>query len=162
MGDRASRLEVWTVATFDLAALSVLFLLAGHLSGALSGALAGLGTIPGLLLFGYLWGLVVVAVRWVLADGGLVRRTEIQSLLIRGGVGGAAVGIGLVAGVVPVAGAIAAIENPAFVTSLALVASIGTVVGAVVGAAVGLLFAAVNVLVVRASEWTVPTTDRGQ
>jgi hypothetical protein len=160
MGDRAGRLETWTLATFDLTALALVVLLAGYRSGGLSDALAGLGTTPGLLLFGYLWGLVVLAVRWVLAEGGL-GEANVRTLLLRGALGGAGVGGALVAGVVLVGGAFV-VDDPSALASVAVLGSVATVVGAVVGALAGTLFAVVNVLLDSAAGWAVPavSTDR--
>ncbi|WP_049985808.1 hypothetical protein [Halobellus rufus] len=157
--DVAAPAEAWTVATFDLVGFALLLLLPVHLSGALGDALAGLGTVPGLLLFGYLWVLVAVSVRWVLADGGLVGRSGPSSLLARGALGGACVGSGFVAGVVIVGGAVLAIDDPSIVTSLAVFGSIAVAVAAIVGAVVGALFAVVNVALARVSEWVVPLAD---
>jgi len=157
--DLTATFEAWTVATFDLVAFALLLLLPAHLSGALGDVLAGLGTVPGLLLFGYLWGLVAVGVRWGLADGGLANRTKGSSLLARGTLGGACVGSGFVAGVVIVGGAVVAVEEPSIVTSIALFGSIAAAVAAVVGAVVGALFAVVNVALARVSESIVPTAN---
>ncbi|MFD1597444.1 hypothetical protein [Halobellus rarus] len=155
----ADPFEVWTVATFDLAAFSLVVLLAGHLSGALAGALTGLGTVPGLAAFGYLWALVIVAVRWVLSGGGIADGDRsIGSLLIRGTIGGAGVGVGLVGGGVLVGSAVAVVRAPELLTTVAFVAVIGSVIGAVVGAVAGVASAVCSVAVARASERIVPET----
>ncbi|WP_435182878.1 hypothetical protein [Halobellus sp. EA9] len=158
--DGASRFEAWTVATFDLAALSLVVVLAAHLSGGLTGALAGAGTVPGLAAFGYLWALVVAAVRWVLAERSLRDRDgSRRALLRRGGIGAAGVGVGLVAGGALVAGAVAALRDPEFLITVAIVGVVGSVVATVVGAVVGAIAAGCNVAVARASERIVPGPD---
>ncbi|WP_336022191.1 hypothetical protein [Halobellus salinisoli] len=159
--ERAAPFEALSVATFDLVALALLLLLSVHLSGALGDALAGLGTVTGLLLFGYLWGLVVAGVRWVLADGGLARRPGVLQLLSRGALGGAGVGSGFVVGIILVGGAVVAVDDPSIVTSIALLGGIGAVVSAIIGAIVGALFAVVNVALLRASEWVIPPVEGG-
>lgn len=152
-GTDAGRFEVWTVATFDLVAFSLVLVLAAHVSGALTGALSSLGTLPGLLLFGYLWTLVAVAVGWVLRGGGAgpggATGRGVLALLLRGVAGGAFAGGALVLGVALVGGAVAAAFTPELVTTVAFVGLVGTPVAAVVGGAVGAAFAAVNVLLFR-------------
>lgn len=158
--DGAGRSEVWTVATFDLAALSLVVVLAAHLSGGLADALTGLGTVPGLAAFGYLWVLVVVAVRWVLAERSLASRDgAVRTLLWRGGIGGAGVGAGLVAGSAVVAGAVVAVRDPEFLITVVIVGGVGSVVAAVVGAVTGAVAAGCNVAAAQASEWIVPNVD---
>jgi len=156
-GDGAGRVEVWTVATFDLAALSLVVVLAAHLTGGLAGALAGLGTLPGLAAFGYLWALVGGAVRWVLAERSLASRDgAVRALLRRGSIGGAGVGAGLVAGSAVVAGAVVAVRDPEFLITVAIVGVVGSIVAAVVGAIIGAIAAACNVALAWASERIVP------
>jgi hypothetical protein len=157
--DRDGWFDAWVVATFDLVALSLVVLLAAHTAGFLAGALSGFGTVPGLLVFGYLWTLVVGGVRWVLSAGGLDafaskrRRTR----LVRGVAGGAFVGGAFVFGTVLVGGGVAAVADPELAVAVLFVAGVGTPVAAVVGAVVGLVFTGVNLLLFRVSGWIVPS-----
>ncbi|WP_144901718.1 hypothetical protein [Halobellus captivus] len=160
MGDSASWFEVWVIGTVDLATLSLVALVSAHLSGGLSGALAGLGTVPGLLLFGYLWFLVVAAVWWVLRDGGLREERAIRTLIVRSAGGGALAGGGLIGGVALVAGIAVVVTDAASLTAVALIATIGGVAAGIVGAIVGVVFAAINVALQWVSERAVPTAER--
>jgi hypothetical protein len=152
--DRGGWYDAWVVATVDLVALSLVALVAVHASGALAGALSGIGTLAGLLVFGYLWALVGGGVRWVLSADGLAafaaRRRRSQ--LARGVAAGAFVGGAFVLGTALVGGGVAAVAEPELVATVLFVASVGTAVAAVVGAAVGLVSTVVNLLLFRASE----------
>lgn len=158
MGDHPVDAETWIVAAFNLVAFGLPLLLLGHASGALSDALPSLGTLPGLLLFGYLWLLLLLATCWVFAEGGLARSDagETGRLLLRGTVGGALVGMGFVAGVAVAIAVVNVLDGmvdaPAFVFLLLL----GAAAGSVVGAVVGFLFGAVDVACYRASAALVP------
>ncbi|SFR40993.1 hypothetical protein SAMN04487947_1079 [Halogeometricum rufum] len=159
VSDRDGWFDAWVVATFDLVALSLLVLVAAHASGFLAGALSGFGTLPGLLVFGYLWTLVVVGVRWVLSAGGLdtFASRRRRARLVRGVAGGAFVGSAFVLGTVLVGGGVAAVADPELVATVLFVAGVGTAVAAVVGAVVGLVSTGVNLLLFRVSGWVVPS-----
>ncbi|QLG64177.1 hypothetical protein [Halorarum salinum] len=162
MGEAAGAAETWIVTTFDLVAFGLPLVLLGHASGALSDTLPSLGTLPGLLLFGYLWLLLWVTTRWVLAEGGLARSAagETGRLLVRGTVGGALVGMGFVAGIAVVVAAVNVLDGMVDVPAFVLLLSLGAAAGSVVGAAVGVLFAIVNVALYRASAALVPEPRR--
>ena len=146
MGD-AGPLETWAVATFAVATVGIVAVLAGHVTGSLGNALRGIGTLQGVLVFGYLWTLVVVSTRWALAGGGLdrIRADGVRSLAVRGTVAGAFVGAGFVLGVVAVAGLGTLLAGGIEPLSLSLVGLIGGTVGAAVGAAVGAVLVFVDV-----------------
>jgi len=67
-------LETWTVATFDVVTVGLVGVLAGHTSGVLGDALADVGTVAGVLAFGYLWALVGFVFGFL--DVGLARATD--------------------------------------------------------------------------------------
>ncbi|MFB6184348.1 MAG: hypothetical protein ABEI96_07315 [Haloarculaceae archaeon] len=145
-------LETLAVATCDLALFGLALVLAGHLTGVLADALGGLGTVPGLAAFAYLWALLVLATRWALSAADL-RESGLGTLSLRGTVAGSLVGIVFVLGAVLVGG-VAALARGAGPEplSIALVALIGAAVAAVVGAAVGLIATLVTVGLHRAGD----------
>ena len=158
---RVDRFDAWTVATFDVVAFTLVFVLAGHASGGLAGSLARFGTLPGVAVFGYLWGLVFVATRWVLADGGLdqIDEGEGSALVIRGTLGGALVGSSFVGGLGLLLGLVT-LGGPGELLSVALFTAFGVVGGAIGGLVVGLVSALVNVALYRASARVVPGAPR--
>lgn len=156
MADRpgpSRHLETWAVATFDAVALGLVAVLAGHASGALGDVLPDVGTVPGVLAFGYLWALVFLAMRWVLAGDGLSwgEDRSLWRLLARGVAGGSLVGTafvggsGLAAGLVGLASGVSA-------TTVALVTLFGAAGGAVGGAVVGFVFGLLDVLLARSAD----------
>ena len=153
--------EAWTLATFDVVAFTLIFVLAGHASGGLAGSLSRFGTLPGVAVFGYLWGLVFLATRWVLADGGLDRLDagETSALVIRGTLGGALVGTSFVGGLGLILG-LATLGGPGELSSVALFTAFGAVGGAVGGLVVGLVFALVNVGLYRLAATVVSDAPR--
>jgi hypothetical protein len=156
--DRVDGLETWSVATFDVVAFSLVLVTAGHASGGLAGSLADVGTVPGVLLFGYLWLLVVAAVRWVLAEGGLGRSGDrrLRTLAGRGTAAGAATGAAFLDGVLVVAALPRVLSGSLDVLSFGLLLLIGTAISAVVGGLVGLLLGLVDLGLVRAADRLVP------
>lgn len=146
-------LETLAVATFDVVAFGLLAVLAGHAGGALGDLLQGVGTVPGLAAFGYLWALTLLAVRWVLAEGGLAGDGELSlgGLLARGTAGGAFVGTAFVVGVGLAAGLVA-LGTGADLTSIVLIALFGAFGGALVGAVVGFALGVVDVGLARAAD----------
>jgi len=146
-------LETVTVATFDVVAVGLLAVLAGHVGGALGDLLGGVGTVPGLAAFGYLWALTLLAVRWVLAEGGLARDGDrsLGGLLTRGTAGGASVGTAFVAGLGLAVGLVG-LGTGADLTSVVLIALFGAVGGALVGAVVGFALGVVDVGLARAAD----------
>ena len=159
MADRPFRsrlsLEVWTVATFDVVAFGLVGVLAGHASGALNDILPipGFETVPGILVFGYLWSLVLVAMRWVLADGGLSRAEgrSLGRLLARGVAGAALVGAAFVGGL-GLVGGLVGLRSGIEPLSVALLTLFGVVGGALGGALVGLVFGLVDVGLARGAD----------
>ena len=147
------RLETWTVATFDVIAFGLVGVLAGHASGALGDVLPGLGTVPGILAFGYLWVLTLVATRWVLAEGGLSRTESrpLGRLLARGVAGAALVGAAFVGGIGLVGGLIT-LRSGIEPLSVALLTLFGAVGGALGGAVVGLVLGLLDVGFARAAD----------
>lgn len=145
-------LEIWTIATCNVVLFGIVGVLAGHLSGALADILRGFGTLPGVLVFGYLWTLVVVATQWALADGGLARvnHGEIKQLAIRGAIAGALIGAGFLLGLVVGGGLISAASGGLEVVSVALIGLIGGLVSAVVGAIIGVVFVLVDTILYQA------------
>jgi hypothetical protein len=157
MADRPLRprlsLETWTFATFDVVAFGLVGVLAGHVVGALGEALADVGTVPGVLVFGYLWALVLLAMRWVLADGGLSRDggRSLARLLARGVAGAALVGAAFVGGIGLAVGLVS-VGPSAGLVSAGFVTLFGTVGGALGGALIGLLFGLLDVGLSRTAE----------
>jgi hypothetical protein len=142
-------LEAFAVATFDLVALSLVVLLLAHASGGLAGSLRGVGTLPGVLVFGYLWATTVLAVGWVLGGAGLARFDgAFRSLVARSVAGGAVIAVAVVLGLALVAGA-AALLGAIDVLLVSALLTVGSAVGAVVGSLVGLLFGLLNRLCYR-------------
>lgn len=141
-------LELWTVATGNVVLFGILGVLAGHLSGGLADLLGGVGTLPGILVFGYLWALVVVATRWALADGGLAQLEQgaRTRLAIRGAIAGALIGAGFLLGLVVVGGLLSVAAGGLELVSVALIALFGGLVSAVVGAIIGVVFVLVDAL----------------
>ena len=156
MADRPFRprvsLETWTVATFDVVAFGLVGVLAGHTSGALVDVLPDLGTVPGVLAFCYLWALVLLAMRWVLADGGLSRDEgrSLARLLARGVAGSAFAGAAFVGGLGLVGGPVG-LRSGIEPLSVVLLTLFGVVGGALGGAVVGLLFGLLDVGLARAA-----------
>ncbi|MEF8877522.1 MAG: hypothetical protein V5A60_12450 [Haloarculaceae archaeon] len=144
-------LETVAVATFDVVAFGLLAVLAGHAGGALGDFLQGVGTVPGLAAFGYLWALTLLAVRWVLAEGSLAGDGDrsLGGLLARGTAGGAFVGTAFVVGL---AAGLVALGTGADLTSVVLIALFGAVGGALVGAVVGFALGVVDVGLARGAD----------
>ena len=147
------RLETWTVATFDVVALGLVGVLAGHASGGLGEALGDVGTVAGVLVFGYLWVLTLVAMRWVLADGGLSRGAgpSLGRLLARGVAGSALVGTAFVGGLGLVAGLLG-LRSGIDLLSVGLLTLFGVVGGAIGGALLGVVFGLVDVGLARGAD----------
>jgi len=159
MADRPLRfglsLETAAVATFDVVAFGLVGVLAGHASGALRDLLPvpGFGTVPGILVFGYLWALVLLAMRWVLAEDGL-SRTEDRSpvrLLARGVAGATLVGSAFVGGL-GLVGGLVGLRSGIEPLSVALLTLFGVVGGALGGALVGFVFGLVDVGLARGAD----------
>lgn len=154
----ADALEAWAVSTFDVVVFGLTGVLVAHASDVLSGALAGLGTLEGVAVFGYLWVLTFLAVRWALAEGGLARTDEgaLHTLVIRGAVAGALVGAGFLLGVI-LAVAVVNVASGAWalrgdgVLPFVFVALLGGSLAAVVGAFVGAVFVLVDASLYRLS-----------
>ena len=146
-------LETWTVATVDVVALGLVAVLAGHVTGVLDDALPDVGTVVGILIFGYLWVLVVVAMRWVLADGGLTREEgrSLGRLLARGVAGAALVGMAFVAGIGLVIGLVT-VGPEAGLVSAGVVTLFGAVAGAIGGSLLGFVFGLVDVGLARGAD----------
>jgi hypothetical protein len=145
-------LETWSVATFNVVVFGLAGVLAGHASGALADALPGLGTLPGLAAFGYLWALVAVATRWALAGGGLARLADGPwPLLVRGATAGAGAGAAFVGGVALAGGAVSLATGGVPLGSLALLVVLGVAAGGVVGSVVGVAFVLVDAALYVAS-----------
>lgn len=151
-------LEAWAVGTFDVVAFGLVLVVAGHATGALADALSGLGTLPGLALFGYLWALAVAATRWALGGNGLAARDGgVSSLLQRGAIAGAAVGVGFLLGPVLVGGAGAVLTGGVSLVTLGIVAGVGSLLAGLVGSVVGVVFVLFDLALVRVSERVVST-----
>lgn len=142
---RPARLERWALATFAVVTFGLVLVLVGHLHDALAGPLSDLGTLPGVLLFGYLWALSVAGVRVALGDGGLrgLRAAGTVRLLGRGAAAGAVVGGGFVLALLLVVLGQALLSGQFPLAGLLLYGSIGTAIGALVGSVVGVVFAVV-------------------
>jgi hypothetical protein len=150
--DTTDPLTGWAVGTFVVVTVGLVGVLAGHASGALSSALPELGTLPGVAVFGYLWVLTLGATRWVLAADGLDGPVDgDRTVLVRGAVAGALVGIGFVVGIAVVGGLASALLGGLELLSVALITFIGGAVGAVVGLVAGVVLSAVTLGLYRLS-----------
>jgi len=159
----AEALETWAVATFNVVAFGLVGVLAAHLSGALADLLPGLGTLRGVLVFGYLWTLVVLGTRWALADGGLARagRGETTALLLRGTAAGSLVGVAFLLGVALGGGVVAGATGGIEPLSVALITLFGGAVSTVVGGVVGLASVLVDLGLSRVTSWLLPPVEAG-
>ena len=159
--DGADAAEIWTVATFNLVAFALPFVLLSYASGGLSDVLPTVGTLSGLAGFAYLWLLIWLSTRWVFAKGGLARSTagETGRLLVRGSLGGALVGMGFVVGPAAVVTVADLLYETPDVAALVLFLLFGAAGGAIVGLVVGLLFGVVDVALYRTSAALVPVGD---
>lgn len=164
MADRPTgdwTLTAWALATVDVTLFVLLAVLAAHASGALGDVLGGLNTVLGVVLFAYLWVLVSLAVRWVLAAATL-GETRLRTLALRGLAAGAATGVAFLLGVVLVAVVPRVATSPLEPLSAALITLFGVVVAAPVGALLGLGFGLLDVALYRLAGYAVPTADRGR
>ncbi|KAB1194312.1 hypothetical protein GJR96_13040 [Haloferax sp. MBLA0076] len=158
----APRLEIWAVSTFNVVLLSLLGVLTGHLSGSLADVLRGFGTLEGVLVFGYLWVLTILATRWALSTGGLDRGQtgELRSLFVRGAIAGALIGAGFLVGTI-LAVAFVNLVSMAWTVRLdgvlpfALITLLGGGIAALVGGLVGTVLVLVDVLLFRVSTYFV-------
>lgn len=160
------RLVVWAAGSLHAALLVALLASALHLSGAAGDVLAGLGTLPGIAVYLYLWAVTTVATRRALrtaelgADGRVGRPGRAA---VAAAVWGAATGLAFLLGPLVVAGGFVLVTSgPDVLVFLALVGLAGSVVAAVVGGLVGLAFAGLDLLLVRAAGSLVgdPRADR--
>lgn len=135
----ADRFETWVVSSFNLVVLSLVVMLAGHASGALEGSLSGFGTLPGVVVFGYLWALTFGATHWALKDGGLgrIREGEFGSLLLHGVAAGALIGVAFLLGVLLVVLVVNILEGGVQLISFALFALFGGMISSIVGGLIG-------------------------
>ncbi|WP_396612684.1 hypothetical protein ACH9L7_05255 [Haloferax sp. S1W] len=146
----ADWLEVWTVSTFNVVALGLVGVTAGHTTGALTDSLPNFGTLPGVVTFIYLWALTVLATRWALSEGGLdrIHEGELATLVGRGAIAGAGIGAGFLLGAVLVGSAVAVVRfvleqgtTGGFqVLPFLLIILVGVGIAALVGALVGGVF----------------------
>ncbi|WP_276270799.1 hypothetical protein [Haloarcula litorea] len=155
LAGRRPSLLAWTLATLDAAVFVLVAVLAAHATGALAGLLAGLNTLVGVVAFLLLWGLFVVAVRWVLADASLAE-SSLGTLAARGVAAGGVAGIGTVLAVVGVAVVPSVLTGGIEPLSVALIALVGSGVAAVVGSVVGLLLGLVDLALFRVAGAVVP------
>ncbi|WP_411968523.1 hypothetical protein [Haloferax sp. YSSS75] len=161
----AETLEAWTVATFNVVALGLVGVVAGHVSGEMANLLRGLSTLEGVLVFGYLWVLALVATRWAFADGGLerVQTGELRSLVVRGFLAGGFIGGGFLVGGA-IAGALVNVVSGAWAVRLEGLPSFVFIVSAaggiavVVGGVVGVVFVFVDVVLYRVSQYVASRT----
>jgi hypothetical protein len=150
MAREATRFEVWTVGTVTVVTVGLVGVVLGHASGALADTLPGLGTLPGVAVFGYLWMLALLATRWALADGGLATaETDLGRLVARGAAASALAGMGFLLGPIIVVGGYnlttAPITgSPSDALSVLAVVLIGLGVAGVVGLVLGALLTLLN------------------
>lgn len=151
-------LETWALATFDVVTLGLVLVLAGHATGALADVLPGVGTLPGIAVFAYLWALVLVGTRSGLPAGGLETvRTDGLAPVLRGGVvAGTIAGAGFVLGVALVVGLPAIVFDGASPAVVLLFGGLGTGVGGLVGALLGATFATLDVVLYVTARALVP------
>lgn len=145
--------ESWVIASFVLICFVLPLVILGHVTGVLNDTLPSLGTLTGLLVFGYLWLLIWLAMRWVVAAGGVVQSTRGKTvqLLFRGVVGGAFVGMGFVAGLLIAISLSIVFAGKMGVGSFAFLLGVGLAVGGTAGALFGLFFSLVIIGLLRVS-----------
>ncbi|MDS0280911.1 hypothetical protein [Haloarcula onubensis] len=149
-------LSVWAFAAFDTVLFVLVALVPVHAAGALADLLSGLSTLLGFALFGYLWLLGGLAVRWVLS--GATLDDAVTTLARRGAAAGGVAGVAFLLGVLVVAvgpGLVAGTIQP---LSVLLVGGIGSAVAAVVGSVVGLLLGAADLAVYRVAGYALTGT----
>ena len=164
MGD-AETLEVWTVSTFNVVAFGIVGVVAGHASGEMANLLRGLSTLEGVLVFGYLWALTLVATRWAFADGGLerIRDGDFSSLVARGALAGGLVGSGFLVGVA-LAGVLVNLAVGPWSVQLGgvlpflFIVIVAAGVAALVGGVVGIVFVLVDAVLYRVSGYVASRT----
>lgn len=156
MADR--RLVVWTLASFHTVGFTLAFVTPAYASGGLSDALPNFGTLPGVLGYGYLWGLSYLATRWVLTEDVLAETVAGSpgSVLVRGSVAGGFVGMATLLGPLLLVTVPDLVTGGGNATSLLLITAIGAGVATVVGLLVGLLFTLLDVAAVRVAGSLVP------
>ncbi|MFC6862057.1 hypothetical protein ACFQGE_01120 [Halomicroarcula sp. GCM10025817] len=137
-------LTAWALATVDVTLFVSLAVLVAHASGALGDLLAGLNTVLGIAIFAYLWVLVGLAVRWVLA-GASLGEAQMRVLALRGVAAGAATGVAFLLGVVGVAVVPRVFTTTLEPLSAALITLFGVVLAAPIGALLGLAFGLLDV-----------------
>lgn len=145
-------LEIWTVATFNVVIFGLIGVLSAHLTGVLSEVLSGLGTLPGVLVFGYLWTVVVVATKWALSEGGLDRfdQGELGALVTRGGLAGGLIGSLFLTGIILTVGLQQVLTGGVEFLSFGIILIAGGTISAVVGGLVGVVFVLLDVGLYRA------------
>lgn len=139
----------WVLGTFNVVTLGVVLVVLGHRADAL-GALQELGTVPGVLVFGYLWGVTIVVTEGLLVEGG-------RSRVDRGFVvfstytasAGALIGMAFLVGLLVGVGAVTVVSTGEVVAVLlsavgvapflGIAAPIAGVVGSVVGFLLGVV-----------------------
>jgi hypothetical protein len=148
-------LTAWALATVDVTLFVSLAVLVAHASGALGDLLGGLNTVLGIALFAYLWLLVGLAVRWVLA-GASLGETRLRTLALRGVAAGAVSGVTFLLGVVLVVVVPRVFTTTLEPLSAALITLFGVVLAAPVGALLGLAFGLLDVGFFRLAGYAVP------
>lgn len=147
-------LLVWAAGTFHAAGLVVLLVAALHLADAAGDVLAGLGTVPGALVYLYLWALVTWTTRRALAASGVTAADppDGRAALLAGGIWGGATGVLFFGGLfLAVAAFLVLTAGIGAVPVALLVGLVGGLLAVLVGAVVGVLFALVDLALLRAA-----------
>lgn len=160
-----SPLFVWATGSFH-AALLVVALVGGlHLAGAAGDLLQGVGTLPGAVVYLYLWAVTLATTRRALRASGVTPaggvpdgRNALGAALRWGG----ATGLGFFAGpFVVVAGAFFLRGGLDAASVVGLLLIVGGIVAAVAGAVVGAVLALLDLALLRAAVLVTGDLSRG-
>lgn len=163
-GDQWS-LFVWATGTFHAALLVTVLVAALHRSGAAGDLLQGVGTIPGALVYLYLWAVTLATTRRALRTSGVTPaggvpdgKTALRSALFWGGV----TGLGFYAGPYAiVALGIVLRGGLDAVGVVVLLLAVGGIVATVAGAVVGAVLALLDLALLRAAVQLTGDLSRG-
>jgi hypothetical protein len=158
----------WVLGTFNVVTLGLVLVVLGHRADAL-GALQGLGTLPGVLVFGYLWAVTVVVTDGLLVEDGRSRLDgSLGSFSLHTAAAGALIGMTFLVGLVVGAGAVTLVTSGEVVAVLLSALGVAPFLGiaapiaGVVGALVGLLLGVLDLLLYRAAGVVVTGERAGQ
>lgn len=151
----SSRLLAWAAGSMHAALLVASLALGLHLSGAAGDVLAGLGTLPGVAVYLYLWGVTVWTTGRGIRKAGATATEGVDGRLRAGaaaGVWGAATGALFLAGLLAaVAVALVAADGLESLAVVAVAAVVGLPVALLIGTAVGVAFGLLDLMALAAA-----------